>query len=57
MEYLAEMPQLRNVILGCTNVGDQGLKSLTRIKSLNELKLFKTKVTDAGMPHLAHSPN
>lgn len=45
------------LLLGRTNVGDQGLVHLKNLKQLDFLVLDKSQVTDAGLSHLKGLPN
>ena len=52
LEHLNELPQLRCLILCCTNVGDAGLQNVERLARLQRLCLGGTRVSDAGLQHL-----
>src|SRR5262249_6332048 len=42
--------------LKLTNVRDEGVKHLAGIKTIRNMRLIKTKVTDAGVAHLKEHP-
>lgn len=53
---LADLP-LRDVRLeGCRRVGDRCALTLATFRSLRQLEIHMTGLTDAGVHHLAHSP-
>ena len=48
MRYLQELPSLKKLDLSHSNVGDEGLRNLAAVRSLEDLNLGKTAITDAG---------
>ena len=52
IEYLARMPQLRELDLSQTGVTDRGLEVLRNLPNLETLSLVLTRVTDSGIEHL-----
>jgi RNA polymerase sigma factor (sigma-70 family) len=53
LRWLSVFPNLRILYLHHTSIGDAGVANLRDLKSLTTLDLFDTRVTDAGMEHLA----
>ena len=53
---LADLP-LRDVRLeGCQHVGDRCAQALANFDSLRQLEIHMTRLTEAGVHHLAHRP-
>ena len=50
--YIAELPKLKHLWLGNTDVSDEALEHIGRMLKLERLLLDRTKVTDAGLKHL-----
>ncbi len=48
LQYLQELPSLRTIDLSHSNVGDEGLRNLAAVGSLEELNFEETAITDAG---------
>jgi hypothetical protein len=55
-EALAKLPRLKAVAVSECPLADGACKSLGRVKSLEEVRLVRTKVTDAGLRELAALP-
>jgi hypothetical protein len=56
-EHIAGM-QLKSYYAGLTQITDRSLEILGRMRSLESIELFETKlVTDAGVAHLAGLPH
>jgi RNA polymerase sigma factor (sigma-70 family) len=53
LRWLSVFPNLQVLYLHHTSIGDAGIANLRHLKSLTTLDLFDTRVTDAGMEHLA----
>lgn len=57
LERLRELPRLRNLSLGCTNLNDSGLAVVVRAApALTDLNLQETEVTNAGLASLSALP-
>lgn len=66
LKHVSNLPKLRHLILGgshtpnlslgFTDVGDEGLAGMTDLPNLAGITLERTKVTDAGLRHLARFP-
>lgn len=56
MKHLAALP-LVDINLKLTDVRDDGVGHLAKIQTLKQLKLVKTKVTNAGVAHVKDMPN
>jgi len=56
MKYLAALP-LVDINLKLTDVRDDGVGHLTKIQTLKQPKLVKTKVTNAGIAHVKEMSN
>jgi hypothetical protein len=54
---LGRFPDLRHLILGSTPIGDDGLKHLAEVNTLNRLWIPGTAVTDEGLRQLRRLPN
>lgn len=53
---LAACPKLERFNFSGSTVGDDGLKALTKVKTLTEVVCYHTRVTDAGLKHLKELP-
>jgi hypothetical protein len=53
VKEMAELTQLRTLLLSKTKVTDAGLKEIAGLTNLRHLGLQETAVTDAGMKHVA----
>jgi hypothetical protein len=53
MQYLEQLPRLRELHLAATGVTDAGMVHVKRLAQLEELYLAKCAVTDAGLAHVA----
>jgi hypothetical protein len=49
---LACFPNLDSLVFFETNVGDEGLRRLAKLKSLRRLNLFRTEITPLGLSYL-----
>ena len=56
MRHLEKLPRLKLVDLFRTKVSNDGVASLGRIQSLQDLDLRDTQVTDEGLVHLNKLP-
>ena len=56
LDHLWGCTSLTHLELDFTNVGDDGLRALAELRQLEQLSLFSTKVTDAGVGHLRGLP-
>jgi hypothetical protein len=52
LEHVAELPNLKDLVLRGSGITDSALINLKRAKNLQSLMLDHTTVTDAGLPHL-----
>jgi hypothetical protein len=50
---IAELPNLRQLVLGKCNVSDAALEALSKSRSLENFGLHDSQITDAGLLHLA----
>lgn len=55
LKHLVDLP-LQDINLMLTNVRDEGVKTLAAIKTIRNMRLIKTKVTDQGVAHLKDHP-
>jgi RNA polymerase sigma factor (sigma-70 family) len=53
LRLLSVFPNLQTVHLHHNEIGDAGVANLQRLRNLTTLDLFDTRVTDAGLVHLA----
>jgi hypothetical protein len=53
LAVLGELPDLLNLDLCHTGIGDEGLTHIAKLKKLRHLDLRRTRVTDAGLARLA----
>ncbi len=51
-KHLSRLPQLKNLCLAYTHIGDVGLEQLKDLTSLETLYLFGTEISDDGLAHL-----
>jgi hypothetical protein len=56
LKELAALPRLHTLILQGSGVTDAGLKEISRIKSLRHLYVEGTRISSAGLGHLAGLP-
>jgi len=54
--HLRNMPRLRSLHLGESQVTDRGLASIAKLRNLEDLSMQKNYFTDAGLPALAGLP-
>ncbi len=54
--HLRDMPRLRTIHLGMSQVGDRGMEMLGSLPNLENLSMQRNKFTDAGLVHLAGHP-
>ena len=52
MQHVAQCKALRELNLGATNIGDEGVTKLKDLSQLSRLVLANTKLTDAGVKHV-----
>jgi hypothetical protein len=52
LQYVADLPNLKDFVLRGTGITDSALYHLEKAKNVQSLMLDRTKVTDAGLPHL-----
>jgi hypothetical protein len=52
LEYVADLPNLKELVLRGSGITDSALSHLKHAKNLRALMLDRTKVTDAGLAHL-----
>ena len=53
---LAECPKLERINFAGSTVGDEGLKALTKVKTLTEVVCYHTRITDDGLKCLKELP-
>lgn len=53
---LAECPKLERFNFAGSTVGDDGLKAITKVKTLTEVVCYHSRITDAGLKHLKELP-
>jgi hypothetical protein len=53
---LADCPKLEKFNFSGSTVGDDGLKALTKVKTLSEVVCYHTRITDAGLKNLKELP-
>jgi hypothetical protein len=54
--HLRNMPRLKYIHLGNSQVGDAGLAVLAKLPNLEGLSMQRNRITDAGLAHLAGHP-
>lgn len=54
--HLRDMPRLRYIHLGSSQVGDRGLAAIATLPNLEGLSMQRNKITDAGLAALAGHP-
>ncbi len=54
---LANCTKLESFGFAGSTIGDDGLKALTRVKQLQHLSCYHTRITDTGLLHLKELPN
>lgn len=52
LQFLLDLPRLRELKLGVTGITDEGLKSVGAVRSLEFLSLWGTPVSNAGLTSL-----
>lgn len=52
LQFLRDLPRLRELKLGVTGITDEGLKSVGAVRSLEVLSLWGTPVSNAGLTSL-----
>jgi len=50
---IADMPFLERLYLNNTDVGDQAAMAMGQVKTLRRLSLWRTRISDEGLPHIA----
>ena len=54
LESTPALPNLSEIELRSTDIGDSGLSSLAKLKGLKYLNLVGTRISDAGLQHLSN---
>ena len=54
LESIPALPNLSEIQLRSTDIGDSGLSSLAKLKGLRYLNLVDTRISDAGLQHLSN---
>jgi hypothetical protein len=52
LQYVADVPNLKDYVLRGTGITDSALVHLKRARNVQQLMLDRTRVSDAGLPHL-----
>lgn len=53
---LADCPKLERFNFSGSTVGDDGLKAITKVKTLTDVVCYHTRITDEGLKHLKELP-
>jgi Ran GTPase-activating protein (RanGAP) involved in mRNA processing and transport len=56
VEHLKHFPELTTLDLSETKVGDEAMVAIGQLKKLEDLNLWHTRITDAGLAHLVDLP-